>query len=291
VSQPHTTVIVNPAAGGGKAARRAERWLAQLGPHTLVHTSGRGHATSIAQTTGSERIIAVGGDGTLFEVVNGLMRREGTRPSLGILPLGTGNSFVRDLGASTPEQAVDAIRADRRRPVDVLRLDCESGPTWSINLVSIGFTAEVGELANRRFKALGPAGYVAAVLISVGRLHCPTFPIRLDRGPLDDRACVFLSFSNSQYTGGQMHMAPSADISDGLVEVVRVGAMRRRRLLSAFPKIFGGTHVSMPEVEVARAREVAFVADEPFDLMIDGEILRALPRSLSVEPGAISVLA
>ncbi len=283
--------IVNVAAAGGRAAKKAAPYLRELRNLRIVETSHAGHATSIAATIEADRIIAVGGDGTLFEVVNGLMRREGPKPALGILPVGTGNSFVRDLDLVDPARALAAIRADKRRAVDILRVEHDLGVAYSINLVSIGFTAEVGAIRNRRFEPLGAAGYVAAVVVAVSRLSPPIFPITLDGGTRDARPAVLLSFSNSRCTGGQMRMAPAADPTDGLVDVIRVGPMGRRRLLTAFPRIYLGTHVDMPEVEATRARVVDFDVAGPLDLMIDGEILRARPKRLTVMHGAIQVLA
>jgi diacylglycerol kinase (ATP) len=290
VTPSDTLVIINPAAHGGRAARRAGPLLGTIGPHTVVHTEGPGHAAVLATTATAQRVIAVGGDGTVHEVVQGLMRRA-SPAALGILPLGTGNSFVRDLGISQPTEAAAAIAADRRRAVDVVQVTCADRTLWSINLFSLGFTAEAGELTNRRFKALGAAGYVAAVVVSVARLHHPRVPYALDEGPLDDRPLTFVSFSNSRYTGGAMKMAPDADPSDGWVDVIRVGALGRGRLLTAFPRIFSGTHVAMPEVEHRRAHRATFALDGPRDLMVDGEVIRAWPHQLTVLPGALQVLA
>jgi YegS/Rv2252/BmrU family lipid kinase len=290
VTATETLVIVNPAACGGRAAERAAPLLDTIGAHTVVRTEGPGHASVLATTPSARRVIAVGGDGTVHEVVQGLLRRA-SPAALGILPLGTGNSFVRDLGISEPTAAAAAIAADRRRAVDVVQITCADRTLWSINLFSLGFTAEAGALTNRRFKTLGAAGYIAAVVVSVARLHHPTVPYALDDGPMDTRPLTFVSFSNSRFTGGAMKMAPDADISDGWVDVIRVGALARGRLLTAFPRIFSGTHVAMAEVEHRRARRAAFALDGPRDLMVDGEVIRAWPQALEVLPGALQVLA
>ena len=286
-------VIVNGAAGGGRAARRLEPLLPAFGSAAceVVHTTGPGHATVLAREAGErDGVVAVGGDGTVHEVVQGLMQCA-RRPALGIVPLGTGNSFVRDLGLRDPGAAVAAIAGGGTRPIDVLEVEHGDGVRYSLNLVSVGFAADAGERTNRKYKRLGAAGYVCAVLETLVGLRTHALPFGLDGAPLDDRPFVLLSFCNSTSTGGDMQMAPAADPGDGLVDVVRIGPMGRRRFLSSFPRIFRGTHGEMPEVSFARARAVAFAPVGPVSVMIDGETLPLALRSLVVRPAALRVFA
>jgi YegS/Rv2252/BmrU family lipid kinase len=257
-------------------------------------TEGPGHATTLARQAaaqGAKLVVAVGGDGTLYEVVNGLMSGQPGTPALGILPLGTGNSFARDFDLHTPEKAFEALVRGGRRPVDVVRATHRDGHLYYINLLSVGFTAEAGGLTNRRFKGLGAAGYVAAVVVCVARLALPRFPHALDSGDVDDAPCVLLSFSNSQYTGGQMRMAPEADPTDGLLDVVRVGPMGRRRLLTVFPRIFSGAHVQAEEIDVRRTKRVDFSMQGPAEVMVDGEVLSLQLKSLVVIPAAVDLVS
>lgn len=299
-------VIINITAGGGRAARvghtHVEKIRSALGGVSVVHTEGPGHATELAReavAAGAASVIALGGDGTVFEVVNGLLADPdaAARPTLGLIPVGTGNSFVRDLGLSDPAAAAAAIVAGRTRAVDAVRLEHRDGVLHYVNLLSFGFSARAGELTNRRFKPLGAAGYVLAVLQCLITLEARRFPHRVggDRGAgagaLDDDAVSLLSFCNSRYTGGEMMMAPGADIADGRVDRVKIGAMGRRRFLSSFPRIFRGTHPQMPEVEVSRVERVVFEGEHEVSAMIDGEILRLVPRALSVCPGVLEVYA
>ncbi|MBZ0118760.1 MAG: diacylglycerol kinase family lipid kinase [Sandaracinaceae bacterium] len=292
-----TVVIVNPSAGGGRCGKRADEALEVLRHRGLaleVHrTQEAGEATAIAHNwakAGRRRFLAVGGDGTAHEVLNGLFPWEGTEPPvLGMLPLGTGNSFLRDFGVTDAGRALDAIAKGQVRRCDLIKATHAAGDLYYINLLSIGFSAEAGELTNRRFKRLGPAGYIAAVLVTAARLHYPSFSIRLDGGPADARDCVLLSFSNSKYTGGTMMMAPKADPTDGELDVVRIGRMGKLAFVSAFPSIFKGTHVERREVELARAKRVDLDLDGPVDVMVDGEVLRLELRSLEVVPSAVEV--
>lgn len=290
--------IINGAAGGGVCGRRAPEVIASLrdgfGPLREAWTSGPGDATRIAREAYSEGVrtfVAVGGDGTAFEIVNGLfpLADADDRPTLGFLPLGTGNSFVRDFGVTDADSALEALLSGRTRAVDVIRADHADGTFHYINLCSLGFSAEAGDLTNRRFKRLGAAGYIAAVLVTLARLKHPVFPVRLDGTDWDRRPAALLSFSNSRYTAGTMQMAPGADATDGRVDIIRVGELGRPRFLATFPRIFAGTHTSARDIEHALASVVELDLDEPVACMVDGEVLDARLQTLTVLPGALEV--
>lgn len=292
--------IVNSAAGGGAAKRRAPKALNALrsaGFDIETHATLRpGHATAIARRAWAEgyrRFLSIGGDGTTYEVVNGLFPVEGEgRPRLGILPLGTGNSFLRDFGITSADQALRAVLSRQARRIDVVRVDHADGVLHYVNLLSVGFSARVGDLTNRRFKRLGMAGYAVAVALSVARLEPERFALRADgAAETDAHPCTLLSFSNSRFTGGTMQMAPNADPSDGALDVIRIDPVDRGTLLRALPRLYKGTHVDLPVVSEARAREIHFEPAPPVPIMVDGEIIHAALRRLEVLPGALEVLA
>ncbi len=292
--------IINPAAGGGRCGKLAAETLQRLRTHGLtievVETRQPGDATRIARercAQGFRRFLAGGGDGTSYEIVNGLFPRDAAseRVSLGFLPLGTGNSFLRDFADNVAEYAIEAIAAGRARACDVIRLKHRDGVLHYINLMSVGFTAEAGELTNRRFKRLGEAGYLAATLLCWLRLHFPVFPLRLDgAAEVDQRPCIYLTFSNSRFTGGKLMIAPFADTADGLIEVTRVGPIGRWDFALTFPKIFSGAHMSHPLISRAAAHRVDFRMSAAVDVMIDGEIVRCEPQTLEVLPLAMDVM-
>ena len=152
----------------------------------VVETRMPGDATRIARESyaqGFRRFLAGGGDGTSYEIVNGVFPRDAAaeRVSLGFLPLGTGNSFLRDFAENGAEYAIESIAVGRARACDVIRLKHRDGFLHYINLMSVGFTAEAGELTNRQFKRLGEAGYLAATLLTWMRLHFPVFPLQPGR--------------------------------------------------------------------------------------------------------------
>jgi len=292
--------IVNPAAGGGRCgslAQPAVSGLRQRGIQIdVVFTQEAGGAVRLAREgyeSGYRQFVAVGGDGTSFEVVNGLFPGEPgrERPALGFLPLGTGNSFLRDFSSEGLEYASAAILSGRSRPCDVLQLTHREGVVYYINLVSVGFTAEAGELANRRFKRLGEAGYLLAILICWMKLRFPVFPLKLDgSAESDDRPCVYLTFSNSRFTGGNLMIAPQAETADGFVEVTRVGVLPRWNFARTFPKIFSGRHMEHPMISRTAARRIDFQLSEPIDIMVDGEVMRCHPERIEVLPSALEIV-
>jgi diacylglycerol kinase (ATP) len=291
--------IVNPAAGGGRSARLAGAQLARLKEKGLrvdaIASMAPGHAVQLAREAydqGYRRFLAVGGDGTAHEIINGIFSREGQtdRVELGFLPMGTGNSFLRDFTDKGAESSTEALIAGRKRTVDVLRLRHATGTIFSFNLLSIGFTADVGALANRRFKAFGHLGYLLGVFVRVLQLKRRAFKLRTDaENSWDDRRCLFLTFNNSKFTGGTMMIAPSADPSDGYIEFVRWGPISRLGLLKMLPRLYDGTHTQHPLSETRRVKKVEFALDEPVDVMIDGEIVTTTVLSLDVLPGAMDV--
>ncbi|MFW6087168.1 MAG: diacylglycerol/lipid kinase family protein [Myxococcota bacterium] len=297
--EPYVT-IVNEAAGGGRCGARflsLRQTLEAAGvPLEVRHTEGPGHATELARqasASGHRRFLSVGGDGTAFEVLNGLLPApaEQGRPTLGILPLGTGNSFLRDFDILDTAAAVAALVRGRSRSCDAVRCDHATGSFHYMNILAIGFAARAGDLTNRRFKALGPGGYVAAVLACVARLEHPVDPIRLDGGPVDERPGAFLSFCNTRYTAGSMLMAPEASPTDGWLDVIRCGALPRGRFVATFPRIFRGTHVHAPGLSQTRVRRVELQDDREQPVMVDGEIQHLRLRALEVVPGALEVIA
>lgn len=292
--------IVNPAAGGGRCGKMAKAVLDKLRAGGIelrvAETSKAGDATRLARAAyaeGQRQFIAVGGDGTAYEIVNGLFpeAESGGKPTLGFLPLGTGNSFLRDFSSNGAEHAREAILAGRRRSTDVLCLTHSGGKIYFINLLSVGFTADVAAVTNRRFKGLGEFGYLLGVLLCLARLKRRAFPLRAEgQSEFDRRRCLFLTFNNSKFTGGKMMIAPLASTSDGLIEYVRWGPIGRIGLLRNLPTLFDGTHIKHPLASRQGSRRIEFALDEPVDAMIDGEVFTLKCESIEALPGVLDVL-
>src|SRR6266481_6659822 len=269
--------IINPAAGGGRCGERVGAALDRLRAAGIAletaETSAMGDATQIAREAyghGYRKFLAVGGDGTSYEIVNGLFPEsrsqegrsqvsgvgsqgvsvgvEGQVPTLGFLPLGTGNSFLRDFedGASGMrglEHAMQALEARRSRPCDVMRLTHKDGAIYYTNLLSVGFAADVAALRHRRFQGLGQFGYLLSIFLCLARLDRRPFPLRLEgQREFDSRRCLFLTFNNSKFTGGTMMIAPDASTDDGLIEYVRWGPIGRLGLIRNLATLYDGTH-------------------------------------------------
>lgn len=262
----------------------------------VSETTGPGRAEAVARSAyarGCRHFIAVGGDGTSWEIVNGLFpeAQGGERVSLGFLPLGTGNSFLRDFTERGAEDAAAAIVAGRKRACDVFRLTHASGRLYFINLLSMGFAADAATVTNRRFKTLGEFGYVLGVLVCLARLRRRAFPLRADDDKdLDRRRCLFLTFNNSKYTGGKMMIAPQAATDDGLIEYVRWGPVGRAELVRNFSTLFDGSHINHPQASRRAVRRIDFALDAPVDVMVDGEVLTLDCRHIEVLPSALDVL-
>ena len=292
--------IVNPAAGGGKCGRLAAAVLDRIRAAGIqldvANTTRAGQATELARAAyaqGTRNFLAGGGDGTTYEIVNGLFPEAltGGRPALGFLPLGTGNSFLKDFTARGVDHTIEALTKGTRRACDLIRLRHSTGELYYLNLVSLGFPADVGELVNRRFKSWGELGYILGVFIRLASLDHASFPHRLNNASeWDRRPSLFLSFSNSKFTGGKMMIAPNADPTDAQIEYVRWGPIGRLGLVKMLPRLFTGTHIDDPRASRAPAYRIDLELTGPTNVMIDGEILRLQIRSLEILPAALDAI-
>lgn len=290
--------IVNRAAGAGRCGKNAPNALRELERRgvalDVAYTERPGHAAELVERSayaGRRRFLSVGGDGTAAEVVNGLVASDcNDECELAMLPMGTGNSFLRDFEITDVDTAVERIALGKSRAIDVLRLTHEDGVIHFINTMGTGFVARAGELTNDRFKFLGAAGYIAAVFVCVVGLRYEHN--RLRYGEVDDDATTVLtSFSNSRFTGGSMEMAPDARVSDGLFDLVRAGSLGRAALLGAFKRIFAGTHTELEQVWTRQLARVEFVEPAFQPVLIDGDLYHLKPLAIDVLPGAINLIA
>ena len=293
--------IVNPAAGGGRGAKLLGPTLKRLrdaGIEVKVATTrAPGQASDIARDAygrGTRHFIAFGGDGTSYEVVNGLFPQAigNEPPTLGFLPLGTGNSFLRDFTDRGLDAATEWLLAGESRAVDVMRMRHRGGEIYYINLLSMGFSADVAALRARRFSGWGELGYFISIFLTLARFNRRPFPTKVEgQEQFDDRRCLFVTFNNSKFTGGTMMIAPRAKVDDGLVEYVRWGPIGRIGLIRNLPGLYDGTHIQHPLAECKSVQRVEFKLDAPVDVMVDGEVLSLQCEELSVLPGALNVVA
>ena len=298
-----TILVVNPVAGHGmglKCFRRLEPKLRASFPGLDVRMSEfAGHAVEIGRRAAEERpsrVLCLGGDGTAFEVVNGLRGEGGTVafPEIGLIPAGTGNSFVRDFGIDSPEAALEGILAGRRRAVDLIDFEYRDGGRpvrrLALNILGVGLIADILKLTNERLKFLGAAGYSLAVLLRLAKGMDNRIEITADGRTWSIRDSA-LVVSNSKFTGGKMKIAPEADPADGRADLVVFREVNRREIVAIFKRVFSGTHVTHPKVETTTAADIAIEAAPAQRLMADGELLGETPLRLRVLPRALTILA
>jgi diacylglycerol kinase (ATP) len=293
-------VVINPAAGGGRCRKLVGPALERLRSGglklELIETSRSGDATRIARehfARGYRRFIAVGGDGTSYEIVNGLFpeAQGGEPPVLGFLPLGTGNSFLRDFTKEGVEGAMQALLAQRTQACDVMRMRHKDGTIYFINLLSVGFAADVNATRSRTFAGWGEPGYFLSIFLRLAQLRRRPFPLRIEgEGNPDTRPCLFLTFNNSKFTGGTMMIAPNAQVDDGLVEYVRWGPIGRVGLIRNLSTLYDGTHINHPLAEHRAAHRIDYQLAGPVDVMVDGEALTLHLEKLEVLPSALRVV-
>jgi diacylglycerol kinase (ATP) len=300
---PKTMLVLNPRAGKGKGIKAFAAIRELLGQRIKTMevrvSEYAGHAFQIgreAAKNGYERILSIGGDGTPFEIVNGLYAEGRPRQAieLGMIPAGTGNSFLRDFSVISWRQAVENILSGRSRQVDLVEIsyqrDQKEIKQYYLNILGVGLIADILKLTNEKLKGFGSLGYSLAVLLRLAKGMRNRMQITLDGEKMEivDSALVI---SNSKFTGGGMKIAPMADTQDGRVDVVIFQEVNRRDILNIFSRVFKGTHVGHPKVKTFRAAEIAIDSCPQELLMADGELLGMTPLRLKVLPGELTILA
>ncbi len=282
-------LIVNPAAGGGRAERMLPAVSAALESRGLLArveaTCGLEHAQELtrAAAENGEVAAALGGDGLIGAVAGALRETAGV---LGILPGGRGNDLARVLGIpSDPAGAVAVLAEGIERPLDL----AEAGGRTFCCIASCGFDSDANRIANETRLIRGNLVYLYAALRALAAWRPATFTVAVD-GVAETITGYSVAVANSKAYGGGMFVAPDAELDDGLLDVVTVGGVSRLRFLASLPRVFRGTHVGRPEVHVRRGREVAIGADRPFTLYADGDPIAELPAQIRVLPGAVRAI-
>ena len=289
-------LIYNPNANHGRAAKILPRVEALFTQNSLEFdlrlTDYPEHAVQIVRESDFstyDGVVAAGGDGTLFEVVNGYFQNPSKkRIPLGILPIGTGNAFARDLDLylSKWTEAVPIIGLGRPKKVDVGRFHTHGQTYHFLNILGLGFVADVADTAHH-LKGVGNLSYTLGVLYRTIMLHPHDLQIEID-GRRFERKNLFVEISNTRYTSNFL-MAPNAKIDDGLLDVTLLSPLTRRKLLRFFPKVFTGEHIFLDEVETYQARSIRITTNPPKVLTPDGELLGITPVEVECLPQAIEV--
>jgi diacylglycerol kinase (ATP) len=295
--------IVNPVAGWGRACRKWPGLLKAAGPSgskvITWWTHGPHHAEGLAaraRREGFHRVMAVGGDGTLFEVVNGLWREpHGLSPSLGIIPMGTGDAYVRNfpLGANLKAQLLTAL-GEATLPVSAGvfrcgRLGAASQPRIFLNHLGVGFDADVVvAFRRRRLPLRGTLPYLLAGLRELVSLKCYRLRGSINGEPLDSAACLLVA-GLGRFLGGGLRLFSQTSPQASRFQVVWIDRLSRMALLWLAGKAFAGTPLDHPAVHTASARKVVLTADPPAPIEAEGELVGQTPLEMEVHPEAFQV--
>jgi len=303
---PRTLVILNPMSRAGATARRwtsVERKLREvLGTIEVEQTRGPRDAERLAREgarAGFERIVVAGGDGTLSEVTSGLLEAGlGDAVEVGLLPLGTGGDFPRSLGLPRDlDSAIACIAAGIRRRVDAGRvryidLRGREVATHFLNVMSAGISGFIVEGMKSTTRALGgTAAFLIATLRGVVRYRAEPVRLRVDGECVYEGPLLLAVAANGRYFGGGMAVAPKAELDDGLLDIVWVPEISKRRLIAKLGLIYRGRHLDEPEIGYRRGRVVemeALAGSVPLE--IDGEFRGALPARVEILPNALSLV-
>jgi len=303
MSVPHAKIIVNPVAGAYSTRRkwpRISRLLKFVGlSFDYEYTEGVGHAVELARAAASDGyryIVAVGGDGTVNEVANGILYSTSpTETSLGVVSTGTGSDFARSVGI--PRDYISAcsfLVSSRRRLIDVGVVEFKNkGRTqrrFFVNVAGVGFDAAVVEATEKLPK------YFGGTIPYLGGLFRSLFSYRntlvtLSVGDrVEAKRILNVVVANGSYVGGGMHIAPKAELGDSLLDVVIIGDIGKFELLKALPMVYKGTHINHPKVRMEQATRISIESSERVLVYADGELLGECPAAFWLMPAALSIV-
>ncbi|MFC2050451.1 diacylglycerol/lipid kinase family protein [Chloroflexota bacterium] len=296
-------IIVNPAAGAGKTAKKWPEIMSLLKSLGLDFeydiTEAPGHAIELTKSAvgkGYEMVVSVGGDGTIHEIVNGLHEAGGNADVVvGIVNTGTGADYIRTIGVPRRyKEACRCLLSPGRRTVDLGVVEYTKGGERKkrlfVNFAGIGFDAEVVKATTEKFKALGDMpSYLMGLFSTLMSYENRDVSIMVDGEHGERRVCTIM-MNNGRYGGGGMLPAPNADPGDGFFDVVIIDDITKPDLIVSIPRIYRGTHLTHPKVTLMRAREVEIRPTLTSAVQADGELLGEAPARFSVLPAALNIV-
>ena len=289
-------IVKNPRSGRGTNNAQWPELLAKVRaacPYEFLveETTAPGSAKHQAKRFADEGcaiVVAAGGDGTVRDVMEGVL---GTAAALAVLPLGTGNDFSRciDAGPSV-ESAIAALKGSERKRIDIGRWHQGDRSGHFVNVAGCGFDAVVADRVNHGYRRIrGTMAYVVGLLQTLATYRATNLKIVVDGEPMEGKA-MLCAFANATSYGGGMRIAPTADLCDGMLDLVLVGDMGRAGFLKSFPRVFKGTHLTHPRVTHRRFQRLDIESDPPVPTLVDGELLPAGPLSIEVVSQALEVI-
>ncbi len=290
-------LIVNPNSGRNKSKKYLPLVEKTLLSHQIEYetfvSNYHGHITEITSKLNMKKydaIISMGGDGTNFHVLNGLLSQCEPKdiPPIGILPVGSGNSFAKDLNINTFEEGMQAILNPKPKQVDVCSFSQDKKKIYFVNLTGLGFVTDVAKTADK-FKFFKDFSYVIGVLYRTINLKFHHMELEIDGQKITGENC-FVEFCNSRFTGGNMMIAPDAKIDDGYMDIIVADKLSRTSLLLTLPKIFTGKHLGNRAVTHYRAKKAKIKTWPTKTLLPDGEIFGVTPVTINIHPKLVRYL-
>lgn len=296
------TFILNPIAGKGSGRRirdNVDRILKQrTSDFELLETRGPGDATEIARHSSSPIVVAVGGDGTIHEVANGII---GSQKVLGVIPVGSGNDFIKSVGVPKDlSQSISTILLGKTTTIDVGRVEVEahgsnqqsnSSASFFVNGLGIGFDAAVAEQSRHVSIVSGSLVYLVAVLQTLGRYRSPQFFISID-GKESTSRNLLIALGNGKCAGGGFYLTPDAKVDDGILDICLIKELSTLGILRLMPRVLKGKHREEPCVRFEKGQHISITASSRVSVHSDGEILSADITRLQIDvvPKALSVI-
>ena len=303
MSIPYAKVIVNPVAGA-YSTRRKWPHISKLLRHVGLsfdyeYTEGVGHAIELARAAASDGyryLVAVGGDGTVNEVANGILHSTNSGDTaLGIVSTGTGSDFVRSVGIPRDyARACSFLVSSRRLLIDVgvveYKSKGQSRQRFFVNGAGVGFDATVVKATERLPKYFGGTVPYLVGLVRTLFAYRNKAVILGVGSKVEAKRILSVIVANGAYLGGRMYVAPGAELSDSLLDVVIIGDIGKFELLKALPMVYKGTHITHPKVRMEKAAHITIESSEPILVQADGELLGEGPASFWLMPAALSIV-
>ncbi|MDH4047068.1 MAG: diacylglycerol kinase family lipid kinase [Gammaproteobacteria bacterium] len=292
-------VFINPMAGRGRAGRTLDDLRELLNrqgvDHSIVQSNAVGDLEEgilAAAAAGTDRIIIAGGDGSIHEAVNGIMR-SGRNVALGVIPIGTGNDFAKACGIPLHWEDAATLLADRLRgkvqprAIDVGRMN----ERYFANGAGVGFDAKVTRIARSNRLPIGDLVYLIAVFQALwDGVITPRMTIHCN-GKTKEGPMTLANVSNGAWVGGMFHIAPEARIDDGELDLVIADPVSRLRILRLLPHLIGGTHIGQAEISHQRMRECRIECKSPLPSHLDGEVQPLQTQfDIAILPGALRLM-
>ena len=259
--------------------------------YNIIKTTHPNHPYEIANSINIDDfmgICAIGGDGTMHEIINGMLnRRDNKQLPIGLIPGGTGNSFMHDLNSLDPIISTKKIAQFQTRKIDLMEIKTDSDVIFSFNVAGWGMPPDINILAEK-MRWLGLQRYNIASLIEIMRFKKRQCDLIInDENISDDYS--FVLCCNTIHTGNGMKIAPKAKVDDGLMDVIAVKKTNRLKLFSLFPKIFSGKHIEDPLVNYYQVDTISISPKINANLIVDGEILGKTPCTINVEQHKLEI--